>query len=166
MISDFTLYSGATWKWTDTFTDYPASVNDCVLYLRNGINSPHEITPTKDGDSFDFDVDSGLSKQIGFGSFQAQYLFTHSDGTVAVVETALEIKPLLNNPQDVRTEDRKILDLLKEARLKIAGRDYINISINGKSTTFKTLEEIEAAIVKYEKKVGLRNTPKIISRFV
>lgn len=165
MISDFTLYSGATWKWTDTFTDYPASVNDCVLYLRNGINSPHEITPTKDGDSFEFDVDADLSKQIGFGSFQAQYLFTHSDGTVAVVETALEIKPLLNNPQDVRTEDQKILDALKDAKIKIASRDYVNISVNGKTTTFKTLLEIEQAIHRYNVKLGYYKQPRMINSF-
>ncbi|MFA5803677.1 MAG: hypothetical protein WC879_03445 [Melioribacteraceae bacterium] len=167
MIKDFNLYCGSAWSWTDSFDDYPASLFNCILYLKLGTAATVTITPTKSVDSFIFTKPSSETAALANGDYSYQYLFTEiADSTnKQVLEGTVPIKALLTSTADPRSDDQKVLDALKAARLTIAGRDYVTVNINGKSTQFKTLEEIEAAIIRYQKRLGIYKTPRLINSF-
>ncbi|NJD22644.1 MAG: hypothetical protein FIA82_08250 [Melioribacter sp.] len=166
MISDTTLFAGAEWNWTDSFTDYPASEFDCVLYLKLGTNNTITLTPTKDGDDFIFTKPSAFTESLPNGLYNYQYKFTNlDDDKIYVVPGQVQINSLLSSCEDPRSEDQIVLDALIAARPKVAKRDYASVTINGKATTFKTLTEIDQAIVRYKKKLGLITTQRILSSF-
>jgi hypothetical protein len=167
MITDFNLFCGSTWDWTDTFDDYPASLWDCTLYLELGTGATITLTPTKDGDDFIFTKSAAQTAALLNGDYSFQYLFTElADTSNKQIESGIvRIEALLSATADPRSDDQKVLDALKAARLTIAGRDYVEVSINGKSSKFKTLDEIEAAIYRYEVKLGIKVIPRIINSF-
>ena len=165
MISDQTLYAGADGEWTDSLSDFLAGNYDLTVMLKCGTNSVVELAAIADGDDY---IISYTADQLQAGDNDYQYKFIKkTDGKISIPYVGVvNVKALLSANTDTRSDDKKVLDALKEARIKIVGREYTEISINGKSTKFKTLEEIENAIVRYEKKLGLRITPRIVTAFV
>ena len=167
MITDQKLYAGASWDFTDSFTDFPASEFDCVLYLKLGTNQTITTTPTKDGDDFVFTKTAERTAAITPGLYDYQYVFTSiADSSDVHVESGqVQIDALLNAEGDIRTEDRKVLDELIAARLRVAKREYVSITVNGKATQFKTLHQIDAEIVKCKKRLGIFQENRMVFGF-
>lgn len=167
MINDFNLFCGSTWSWTDTFDDYPASLWDCILYLKLGTGTTITLMPTKDGDNFVFSKSAAETAALANGEYSFQYLFTEiADTSNKQIESGtVPITALLSASVDPRSEDKKVYDELVAARLRVAQREYVSITINGKATQFKTLDQIDSEIIRYKKKLGLYITPRIINSF-
>ena len=162
-IKNKTLYSGIDGTITESISNYPASLYSLQVLIKEESSNAVSLTVEEDGDDF---VIAYTIDQLTFGNNKIQYVFTNkTTSEVDVEEFIITIKPLLTSSADTRSEDEKTLALLKEARIKIAGRDYTEVSINGKSTTFKSLLEIERAICRLETKMGIRQTPQLINSF-
>ncbi len=156
------LYSNIKGSWREYFPDYPTDKYDLKILLKSATNPITIINAAKDGDEFVINYENLIA---GYNSYQ--YLFTNletNENTVAF-EGVVEVKNLLDDNFDARNEDQKVLDELIAARLRVAKREYVEININGKATRFKTLDQIDKEIVRYKKKLGLLNTPKIIQAF-
>ena len=171
MITDQNLTAGTTWEFSDSFDDYPSSEFDSKIVLRQSNNSPVEISGTDNADDgFDYEFSAEESSDLPRGSYNYQYIFTEKAETKKVYAPqeysgVININVLLSSADDTRSDDEKVLDLLKDARIKVANREYVNINVNGKSTQFKTLEEIESAIIRYQKRLGIYKTPRLINSF-
>lgn len=173
MIDSKDLIAGTTWKWSESFEDYPSADYNCKVIIKLGTDAAVEIAATASltyPQGFDFEKAASFTAQCGQGDYQFQYIFTAKVGGAVYAPKEFSgytfIDVLLNSNNDTRSEEQKVLDLLIDARTKIAGRDYIEISIGGKTAKFKSLQEIDSAIISYKKKLGIYKTPKIISRFV
>lgn len=172
MINEQDLIAGTTWEWTDYFDDYPSSEYTAECIIRKGsaaaITIESSVSSTED-EAFDFSKDAVSTASITPGDYQFQYIFTNiADGKIyapKIYSGFVPVDPLLSSASDVRSDDQKVLDSLIAARTKIAERDYVNVTINGKATTFKRLNEIDAQIIRYKKKLGIYQTPEIYESF-
>lgn len=170
MISDQTIIAATDVEWEDSISDYPASEYDLELTIKRGSDGPKSLTVTKDGDTFQISIPNDLITPDEFGDYQFQYKFTNlTDFKIYAPITSrgfIKVLPDLSTDADTRTEDEKILESLISVRSEIAARGHVSVAINGKQATFKTLNEIDSAIVRYQKKLGIYKTPKLVSRFV
>jgi hypothetical protein len=169
MITDQTIIAATDVEWDEDISSYPASEYDLEIAIKRGSDSPKLLDVEKDGDTFQISIPNTLIAADEFGDYQFQYKFTNldTDKISAPIEYRgfVKVLPDLSSDADTRTDDEKVLAALQEARIKVANRDYANVTINGKATTFKTLQEIDAAIVAYQKKLGIYKTPRLISSF-
>jgi len=157
------LFAGTKGSWSEYFPDYSTSEYNLTVLLKCANKPTLEIIAEKDGDEFVIKYDNNLID--GFNNFQ--YILTRIDNSEKIVayEGIIEIKSILSSIDDSRSEDQRILDELISARLRIAKREYVDITINGKATRFKTLDQIDREIMRYKKKLGLYKTPIIIQAF-
>ena len=169
MISDQTIISATDVEWEESISDYPASEYDLEIAIKRGSDSPKTLTVAKDGDTFQISIPNDLIAADEFGDYQFQYKFTELSTSKISVPTAcrgyIKVLPDISAEADTRTADEIVLQSLLDARIKVANREYVNINVNGKSTQFKTLEEIEAAIIRYQKRLGIYKTPRLINSF-
>lgn len=167
MISDQTIYSGTDGKWIDSLPNYPACEYDLVVILKNGMNPAVELTAVADNEDPDSFLISYNADQLQAGENEYQYEFTSkADGKKTIsYDGIITVKASLRSSTDTRSEDKKVYDELVAARLRVAQREYVSITINGKATQFKSMDQIDAEIVRYKKKLGLYKTPRIINSF-
>lgn len=169
MITDQTIIAECDHQWTEDFSDYPASEYDLEVTIKRGSDSPKVLTVEKDGDAFIISIPNSLIAADEFGDYQYQYKFTNLDDNKITIPPAyrgfIKVLPDLNSEVDTRNDDEIVLQSLIDARKRVANREYVNITINGKSTQFKTLNEIDAQIIRIQKKLGIYKTPRIISSF-
>jgi len=167
MITDQTIVTGATIEWEDTFTDYPASDYDLIIYLKLGSAAAVQPTTAKDGDTFVNTIPNTLLTTSG--NYQFQYKFTEiATNNVYYPAEYMGVVPVIGSlatSGDMRTADQKVLEELEAARLRVAAREYVSITINGKATQFRTLEQIDSAIYRYKKKLGIIKPTRILSSF-
>ena len=167
MISDETIISGADGSLVDSFDDYIPSEYDLVVLIKNGTNPVVELTATADEDAADSYYIAYTADQLQPGDNEYQYEFTSKeDGKNSYPYSGMiTIKASLRSSADTRSDDKKVYDELIAARLRLVNREYVSITINGKATQFKTMDQIDAEIVRYKKKLGLYITPRIINSF-
>lgn len=169
MITDQTIIAGTDQEWEEDIPEFPASDYDLELTLKRGSDSPKVLTITKDSDTFVISIPNDLIAADEFGDYQFQYKFTDlSDSTITIPPAYrgfITVHPDLNTDADTRTDDEIVLQSLIDARKRVANREYVNITINGKATQFKTLNEIDAQIIRIQKKLGIYKTPRIIGSF-
>lgn len=169
MITDQTIIAACDIEWEEDIPEYPASEYNLELTLKRESDSPKVLTVTKDGDTFVIEIASSDIAADEFGDYQFQYKFTNLDDNKVTIPPAyrgfIKVFPDLNSESDTRTDDEIVLQSLVAARKRVANREYVNVTINGKSTQFKTLNEIDAQIIRIQKKLGIYKTPRIISSF-
>ena len=167
MITDETIFSGADGSWIDSFADYPASEYDLVVLLKNGTNAAVELTAAPDEDDPDSFSISYTADQLQAGDCEYQYKFTNkaTEKISVPYHGVVNVLALLSSSTDTRSEDKKVYDELIAARLRLAEREYVEVSVNGKSTKFKSMDQIEKEINRYKRKLGLLTTPQIINSF-
>lgn len=169
MISDQTIISATDVEWDEDISDYPASEYNLELTIKRGSDSPKSLTVAKDGDTFQISIPNDLIAPDEFGDYQYQYKFTEISTSKVSAPLAYrgftKVLPDLSADADTRTEDEKVLESLISVRSEVAARGHVSVAINGKQATFKTLNEIDAAIVRYQKKLGIYKTPRLINSF-
>ena len=167
MITDQSIVAGADIEWEETIPDYPATEYDLIIFLKLASAPAVWPTTTKNGDAFVHSISNALLTSSG--TYQFQYKFTNlTDEKISFPSAYTGVIPVgasLANSGDLRSDDQKVLDALIDARLKVANREYVNISINGKATTFKDLEKLENMISFYKRKIGLTKRPILINSF-
>lgn len=166
MITDQTIIVGTDVEWSESFADYPATSFDLAVTMKHGTDSAKTLTIAKDGDTFDLSIPNTLLTV--YGDYQFQYKFTNlSTSKVSIPYSGVvSVLPNLSTSGDTRSEDQKVYEELIDARLRVAKREYVNITINGKATQFKTLDQIDKEIVRFQKRLGIYSTPKVVVRFV
>lgn len=163
MITDQKLYNGASGKWTESFSDYPASLYDLQIFLKQSTTDAYELVIEKSGDDFNITYNAAMLQP---GENQFQYLFTElSTGNKSVAFDGYVTVNQILGEGDQRNDDQIILDSLIDARKRLAGREYVQITINGKATTFKDALKLDQEIVHYKKKLGIYKTPRILNQF-
>lgn len=167
MITDQTIIAAADIEWEEDFSEFPASEYDSDIYLKLGSAAAVKVTTTKEGDTFVRTIPNTLL--TAGGNYQYQYQFTNlEDSKVsAPVEYSgvIEVKSNLAASGDLRSDEQKVLEELEAARLRVAAREYVSITINGKATQFKTLTEIDQKILEYKKRLGIYKQPRLINSF-
>jgi hypothetical protein len=157
MIYEQKLYRGIDWFWIDTFKSYPATSHSCYLTILQNKEIVLQVDATANGADHQFLIlfkDNVLTN----GIYQYQYTFTANG--VAVTPYSGEFIVYTG------THDEQMLAALYAAQLRLVGRDYVQMSVNGRSVTFKNDADIARQINAYERKIGLKRTPKILTRFV
>ena len=157
MIIEQKLYCGVDWAWQDTFNKYPATTHSCVLAILQNKQLVTELTATASGAQHQFEL---LFKDnvLNAGVYEYQYTFTANG--VSITPYSGEFKIYTGS------HDEQMLAALYAAQLRLVGRDYVQMSINGRSVTFKNDADIARQITLFERKLGFNRTPRIITRFV
>jgi len=167
VITDQTIVAGADIEWEESIPDFPATEYDLTIYLKLASAAAVSPTTTKSGSVFIHTIPNTLLTSSG--NYQFQYKFTNlTDGKISYPSAytgVIAVGASLAASGDLRSDDQKVLDALIDARLKVANREYVNISINGKATTFKDLEKLENMISFYKRKIGLTKRPILINSF-
>lgn len=169
MIIDQTIIAATDQEWEEDISEFPASEYDLEITLKEADSSPKVLTITKDTDTYVINIPNDLIAADEFGTYQYQYKFTSLEDSKVTIPPAyrgfITVHPDLNTEADTRTEDEKILSYLYTVRAQIAQRGHAQVSINGKAATFKSLNEIDAKIIEYQKRLGIYKTPRIINSF-
>jgi hypothetical protein len=157
LIAEQKLFRGIDWFWIDKFIKYPATTHTCVLTILKNNTTVLDLTPTANDVDFEFTLlykDNILTN----GVYQYQYSFTLNGVTTTPFSGEFVVY--------TGSRDEQILAALYAAQLRLIGRDYTTLSINGRNVTFKTDSEIARMITIYERKIGIKTTPRILTRFV
>ena len=164
-ITEQALFAGADDSWTETFDDYLPSTHKLDIYLKQGANEAVSLSVSSNDDEF---IISYNSSQLTAGKNQFQYVFTNLETNAISVAFSgyVEIQSLLSQSGDTRSDDEIILDALIDQRKRLANREYNSVNIgNGKTAVFKDAEKLEQEIVRYQKKLGIYKTPRILHSF-
>lgn len=139
--------AGETVKWTKTFDDFPASDGWALSYALVKSGSQITIDAVADGDAFAVTIPATTSAgyEAGRYSYQAS---VSKDGEVVVVGSGrIEIKPgfaALSEGYDDRSFAKKMVDGLREIMPKLAAKGVASYSIEGRSMTYRNMEELRA----------------------
>lgn len=169
MITDQTIIAGCYIEWREYIPEFPASMYDLEVTIKLAGNLPKVLDVSKDNDTFIISIPNDLIAENEFGDYQYQYKFKNLSNNKTFIPLTYrgftKVLPDLNSDADTRTDDEIVLQSLIDARKRVANREYVNITINGKSTQFKTLNEIDAQIIRLQKKLGIYKTPTLINSF-
>lgn len=171
--TDLKLYAGATWNWTESLDEYPASEYDLVLYLKNGTNAAVPLSASQDGDDFEFDLTANTTNQFTKKKYTYQFVVSKA-GEVDIIETGeVYIYAILNLASDLRTHEEIVLDAIKSLIESRATKEQSEISFGDKTLEYLTPQELEYWKSVYERKVeqikrqraGKTGTPRILESF-
>ena len=163
MIFDQILFAGASWNFTKSFSDYPASVWDCTCLFKKDSNSKIELTVTASDDDFIFTAIAEHTGSLTAGTHKYQFKFTHKTSGLVELKTGYEeIEALLENVTDIRTHNRIMLDALQATLEGRATKEVLNMSYKGRAFQLLTLQELRDAIKFYEGEIEREETEEKI----
>jgi hypothetical protein len=176
----FELVAGDRWQWnrTDLTADYPASVWTLTYYFTNQTNS-FQIVAAAVGDEFAIDQSPATTAAFAAGAFAWEaYAANGSTDRQRVDKGTLVVLPNLAaaGSTDRRSHARKMLDAIEALLENRAAKIDASYSINGRSLSRLSPEELGAWRDKYKAEVarekraeriaaGLGHSGKIRARF-
>jgi hypothetical protein len=147
-----TLTAGDLWGWTDTLTDYPATV--WVLYYYFAGPKAFSITGTASGSDHVLAYLAASSTDYPRGTYQWRarvVKIADTTNKVSVATGRLSLLPnLANLATDNRSHEQKVLDALEAVIQNRATTDQQSYSVAGRSISRMTWDELHAAYDRYK----------------
>ena len=179
----FSLVIGDRWTWKkDDFSDYPSSAYTLKYSFRlDGAGSTEiEITASANGTAFKIEVGQNTTKNYTAGDYHWQaYLIRNSDNERVTIDTGyIDIRPNRDAATtDPRSHYKIVLDAVEAVLEKRATKDQEAYSINGRSLTRTSIEELMklrdtyrgkyvAEINRHRAKKGLGHHGRLLTRFL
>lgn len=139
------LIAGDTWVWTRDLTDYPASAYTGAWYLENKDGSI-TVAASASGDTHTATVAKATTAAYKAGEYRWSFVVTKiSDSTRTKVESgwvSLLADPAISGKVDWRSHARKTLDAIEAVIEGRATTDQQAVTINGRSISRITIEEL------------------------
>lgn len=159
------LVAGDSKEWTIGGGEYDPSEYTLKVVLVNAITQ-HTIeggAVTDNGDgSFKVALTAASSRAFIPGYYEVRYFVSKDSDRYTLLEGQTEVLPDLEKQvagYDLRTINQRRLDALRSARDKlIAGAARATVSsesLGGRSRTFRSLDELDAAIRRAERDVNM-----------
>lgn len=150
-ISAVKLFAGATWKWTESLADYPASVYLLKFLFKLPGQNSLEVSATAAGDVHSFSIPSATTANYASGKYFYQALIIHrtTNETTVFEQSTVEVLPLLSASNvDPRGYWEKLLADLRAAYLVAAKNGWAEMMVDGVTVKYSRadlLKEIETA---------------------
>ncbi len=165
------LRAGDTWKWTQTYADYPISDSWALSYHIRGKDRIDWDSSwvTDDGTTHTIEIPSAVTALIGAGGYTWQARVTDTSETYTAAEGVLTIEP---DPEtavagDFQSHAERMVSLLEqeiEARVPGTGAAHVDYMIAGRQIRKFTLVELEATLGRYRSKVRRQRHPTQLFR--
>ena len=179
----FSLVIGDRWTWKkDDFTDYPSSAYTLKYSFRlDGAGATEiQITASANGTAFKIEVGASTTANYTAGNYQWQsYLTRNSDSERITIDSGyIEVRPNRDlATTDPRSHYKIVLDAVEAVLEKRATKDQEAYSINGRSLTRTSIEELMklrdtyrgkyvAEINRHRAKKGLGHHGRLLTRFL
>lgn len=150
------LRAGDLWEWTRTSVDYPASAWTLTYYLRASTHPPITIVASADGD--DHAVSEAATATGEHPPAVYDWIARVDDGGTEVhtIDSGrLRVLPNLADANvDPRTFSQKALEALEEAMLDHAGRTHGSVSIEGRSISWQSWDDLERQHQRFKSQVA------------
>lgn len=151
---DLDLYAGASWGWTESLSDYPASLYNLKLMLKQGISEPIELNGAANGDDFEFTYSVEKTAVLSRGDFDYQLIaILKSDESVAVIKSGIKYIKALLKSGDQRTYWEKIRDNCKDALTLLSEREVDEVSILGRTYKYSDTDKIVSLMKRAEREL-------------
>ena len=149
------LYAGATWKFTETLDEFPASDGyTFAIIIKHKTDEAVFLQSTASGDDYSFNIAADTTRQFTKHDYLFQGIVTKQGEIDIVAEGQLTINPLLDAASDTRTQNERILDAINATLESSSAKEQGEISINGRTIRYKTLDELFVAKKRFEKIVA------------
>jgi hypothetical protein len=137
-----TITQGTTTKWSETYTDYPAS-SWGLLYKLIG-SSSLSITGSADGDTFDMTIPAVSSSLLPPGFYVLQGLVTSGSEVYSLPTQTIKVERnyALLSSYEVRSQARRTYDAICATLEGRASKDEQSISIAGRSLSRMAISEL------------------------
>lgn len=132
------LYSGASWKWSESPLLSPDSSFTLNIYLKLAANAAIILagTPQSDG-SYLFTKPASETAQIPSGDYSYQIVAVKDPDAIVIAEGFIHIYPMLTSSSyDTRGYWQKVYQKFQDAYLLAAERGWAEIEINGKTIRY------------------------------
>lgn len=163
--------AGTTLKFKRSLPDFPADTWTLTYELRSNENAPLTITASTDGNNYSINEAYSTTANWNAGEYLMTGYVTSATERHQVYQAAIEITPYTAG-KDVYQWRTFAEQMVAKAKLAIEGRierTEISYSINGRSFTAKSDEDLYKALAYWENKVALEKTKgrnrKILVRF-
>jgi hypothetical protein len=143
------LTAGVSADWLSTLNDYPSSQWNLLINIAGQTIIPTTSTPQDDGGWLTEIDGADLEDAVPGEYFWSARVIAVEDGRARSVGAG-NLKILANlatvdDPYDGRTPAKKIHDSILQALQDMAGGKIASYSIEGRSATYRTLEELNKA---------------------
>jgi metal-dependent amidase/aminoacylase/carboxypeptidase family protein len=161
------LTAGDLWTWTEILSDHPAPTWALTYYFRGAKALSAPATPN--GANHVISVAADATKAFPPGNYEWQARVVNGLTVVTIGTGRVAINPNLADIQsDARTFNQRVLEALQAVIENRASTDQLTLSINGRSISRMTWDEIHAAYDRYRLAVaaelGLR-PHRVLTRF-
>lgn len=165
----FTVGDFLQWKRTDLVSDYPLAdySAEYVARITQGGATEFKIAATETSDTYLFTVATAVSSAYTEGHYHWQLEITQTASTnKAVVDAGdWQIAPDLDDNQaDPRTHAEIMLNKIQSLLQGKADSDVSSYSVQGRSLTKLSFEELENARDKYRREVNKEKNDALIKR--
>ena len=165
----FTVGDFLQWKRTNLVDDYPLAdySAEYVARITHGGSTEFKIAATETGGTYLFTVDTATSGTYTAGHYHWQLEITQTSSTnKAVVDFGdWQILPDLDDNQaDPRTHAEIMLNKIQTLLQGKADSDVSSYSVQGRSLTKLSFQELEDARDKYQQEVNKEKNDALIKR--
>ena len=177
-----TLAVGDRWVWCrDNLTDYPSNLYTLKYScrLQAAFASEIKITATANANNFKIEVPATTTAAYVAGTYQWQAYISRDSDSERITVDGGTFEVLANRDEsttDPRTFNQKMRDALRDLSLGKASKDVASYSINGRSMTRLSPEEVLNWLQTYERKCvsddrralarkGLGHSGRLLTRF-
>lgn len=152
------LYAGASWGWTESLSDYPASLYALKLAIKKGTSDPLVINGTANGDDFEFALSFEDSAALDEGDYYYQFITSKlSDDSIKIIKNGSKYIGALLKSGDQRTYWEQVRDNCKDALKILSSREVSAVTILGRSYTYLETEKIVALMERADRKLQLES---------
>jgi len=166
---EFVIGDFVQWKRTDLSTDYPntAHTMEYIARIREGGVNEIKIAGTNSGSNYLFTANSAATALYVKGNYhwQLEVTETSSGNRIVITTGEWEIKPDLDaNNADPRSHMEIMLDKIQTVLEGRADADVLSYSINGRSLSKMSPEELVQWRNYYKKEVAMHKRKELIKR--
>ncbi len=165
------LRAGDTWKWTQTYTDFPISDSWALSYHIRGKDRIDWDSSwvTDDGTTHTIEIPSAVTALIGAGGYTWQARVTDTSETYTAAEGVLTIEP---DPEtavagDLQSHAERMVAVLEpeiEARILGTGSAHEDYMIAGRQIRKIPIGELKAMLGRYRSEVRRQRHPTQLFR--
>lgn len=164
------LVIGDTWTWKRVLSDYPPSVWTLTYRLVPQSGSVIAFSATDSSGDHLVSVSAATTSAYTSGDYRLIGSVTGNSERYEIYRGNVTVHPDVTAAYDYRTYWETIVDTCKEALTGAAGRSEVSYSINGRSRTAKTHDEILSLLAYAQNQVFLESSKgrnrKILGRFI
>lgn len=141
------LYSGDSWKWTESLTGYSAQNYTLKIIIKYQANPSIELAASASNDAFSFNINSTVTNiPSGLYNYQAKLINKATSEVLTYEEGTVSILANLSSNQDPRESWRVIYDNLMEVYRKLSMRETEVAEYNGRKFTYRNMLELRNLI--------------------